>query len=182
MTPSTAEPTLRYDSRTIFLHWLTAALVATLWVLGQTIDWFPKGDPRVVARSTHMALGVVLLVVLLTRIRWRLSGGSVHLRPAQPGRFDRLAALAHRALYALLATTVLLGLTNAWVRGDSVFGLFAIRAFDPADKEFRSMIEDWHELSANVLLAVALFHAAAGLVHHYLLKDSVLRRMLPLSR
>lgn len=39
-----------YDSRTIFLHWLTALLVVGLWIAGQTIDFFPRGTPRMTAR------------------------------------------------------------------------------------------------------------------------------------
>lgn len=54
-----------YDGRTRALHWLTAALVIGHWALGQTIDWFPKGNPRAVARSTHIVLGVVLALVLI---------------------------------------------------------------------------------------------------------------------
>jgi len=34
-------------------------------------------------------------------------------------------------------------------------------------------------LAANVLLGLALFHAAAALVHHYFWQDGVLGRMLP---
>ena len=41
----------RYDSRTITLHWLTAVLVVGLWTLGETIDFFPKGAPRIAAHG-----------------------------------------------------------------------------------------------------------------------------------
>ena len=37
----------------------------------------------------------------------------------------------------------------------------------------------WHSLPANLLMALALIHATAALVHHYLWRDAVLRRMLP---
>ena len=66
---------LNYDSRSIRLHWVTAALVAVLWCLGQTIDWFPKGDIRIAARSAHILLGAVLALILAYRIWWRVSDG-----------------------------------------------------------------------------------------------------------
>ena len=37
----------------------------------------------------------------------------------------------------------------------------------------------WHELAANTIVILAAIHAAAALVHHYLWRDGVLRRMLP---
>ena len=40
-------------------------------------------------------------------------------------------------------------------------------------------LEGLHGDFADVVLIVAGLHAAAALVHHYLLRDSVLRRMLP---
>jgi cytochrome b561 len=37
----------------------------------------------------------------------------------------------------------------------------------------------WHGFAANTILIVGGMHAAAALFHHYLLRDDVLRRMLP---
>ncbi|MEO8922143.1 MAG: cytochrome b [Caldimonas sp.] len=174
-------PPSRYDARSIALHWLTAALVVGLWLLGQTIDWFPKGNARVAARSVHIVLGVSLAFVLVLRIGWRFGGGT-HLPLARQGWLDVVAVSTHRLLYALLVVTVLLGMTNAWVRGDTLFNLFTLPAFDPGNKSLRDTIENWHGLAADTLLVVALFHAGAGLLHHFAFKDDVLRRMLPPRR
>ena len=169
----------QYDRRTVGLHWLTAALVVSLWVLGQTIDWFAKGDPRVFARSTHIALGVALALVLVARVNWRLGSRAVHLPPAGLGWLDKIAIIAHWLLYALLITTVTLGIANAWIRGDTIFNLFKIPAFSPNNRGLKDTVENWHGLAANTLLVVAFFHAAAALVHNFFWKDGVLRRMLP---
>jgi cytochrome b561 len=170
-----------YDRRTIVLHWLTALLVLGLWSLGQCIDFFPKGDPRIAARSTHIVLGATLGLVLAYRIWWRLSYGQ-RLPPAGAGWMDVAAALTHRLLYLLLAVTVLLGIANAWGRGDSLFNLVRIPSFAPDNPDLRETIEDWHGLAADTLLIVAGLHAAAGIFHHLVLKDGVMRRMLPARR
>jgi cytochrome b561 len=41
------------------------------------------------------------------------------------------------------------------------------------------MMEEVHEVLFNVLLAVAILHAAAALKHHFWDRDDVLRSMLP---
>lgn len=178
--PSPTNPALpaldRYDGRTIALHWATAALVAALWTLGETIDWFPKGSLRVGARGVHIVLGATLAAVLLARVQWRLTGG-LRLPPASHGLPQRLASAVHVLLYVLLAAVVLLGLANAWVRGDTLFGWFTIPAFDPGNKPLRETVEELHGLAANTLLVVAGGHALAALVHHVGLKDGVLARM-----
>ena len=167
-----------YDRRTIVLHWLTAILVIGLWLLGQTIDWFPKGSPRAIARSTHVALGIGLAPVLIRRIWWRLADG-VHLPKAGTRAFDAIATMMHRLLYLLLIGTVLLGIANVWVRGDTLFMLLKIPALDPGNTALRELVEELHSWVANILLIVAGLHAAAGLLHHFVLKDDILRRMLP---
>jgi len=167
-----------YDSRTIALHWITAALVLTLWTIGQCIDFFPKGLPRVYARSAHISLGVCLAALLISRIIWRTRAG-VKLPPSDPGAMGKAAIGLHYLLYALLIVAVLLGMSSVWVRGDAIFNLFTVPSFDPANKQLREDVVDLHGLAANVLLALAGLHAAAAAVHHRVLKDGVLRRMWP---
>lgn len=168
----------RYDGVSILLHWMTAALVVLLWALGQTIDWFPKGAPKIDARSTHFLLGVTLGIVLLVRVAWRASAGR-SLPLADKGWLGAAAKAVHYGLYALVAATVVLGIFNAWQRGDIVFNVFTIPKLIPGDLTLKRTLEDLHGDFADVVLIVAGLHAAAALVHHYLLRDSVLRRMLP---
>lgn len=167
-----------YDTRTIVLHWLSAALVAGLWLAGQSIDFFPKGAPRVTVRSLHIVAGLLLAVVLVLRLAWRRNGG-VKLAPADSGLAGKLAVGAHHFLYLLMAAVVLAGIANVWVRGDTLFNLFTVPAFDPAKRGGNSVVGELHELGANALLIVAGLHAAAAVWHHRVLKDGVLRRMLP---
>ena len=169
---------LRYDKKTIFLHWATALLVVLLWGIAQVIDDFPSGALRVDARSVHITLGVTLLVVLALRIFWRLRDGR-QLPSAEGGVLGFAAHAVHYALYALLAAEVVLGMANVWMRGDSIFNVFTVPAFDPANKALRRQVGDLHGLVANVILIVAGVHAAAALFHHYIKRDGVLRRMLP---
>ena len=50
----------RHDPVTVALHWVTAALVAALWTIGQTVDFFPNGPLRIDYRSIHILLGAIL--------------------------------------------------------------------------------------------------------------------------
>jgi cytochrome b561 len=178
-TPSAATRDLYYDRVTIALHWTTAALVALLWLIGQTINWAPFGPLRVDYRSLHMLLGVMLAGVFTARVIWRVRRGR-----SLPGTgnelMERIARLTHWALYLLILAALVLGLANVWVRGDTIFNLFTVPAFDAGNKALRRLIGDWHALAANAILILAGVHAAAALFHHTVLRDGVLRRMLPM--
>lgn len=166
-----------YDRRTILLHWASAILVVLMWVAGQTIDFFPKGVPRVGARSIHICVGLVLAVVLALRIGWRIRGGAK--LPARSGLDEVAARTVHTLLYLLLAAVVIIGIACVWIRGDTLFNLFTVPAFRPGDTALRRNAVDLHGLLANCLLALATLHAIAALWHQFVRKDGLLRRMWP---
>jgi cytochrome b561 len=165
-----------YDGVTISLHWITALLVVVLWVIGQTADSFPKGAFQSAYWSTHVVLGFVLVFVILYRVGWRATAGR-RLPRVDPVPLHILAKATHYGLYLGLAIVLVLGLANAFVRGYHIYGLFQLPQL--GDKDLRRPITHWHGLAANVVLILAGFHALAALGHHYLLRDGILRRMMP---
>src|SRR5438309_1552451 len=78
-----------------------------------------------------------------------------HLPPVGSSVAQTVSRVVHFALYVMLLAAVILGVANVWVRGDTIFGLFSVPAFDPGDKALRAQVEDLHGLGANVLLILA---------------------------
>jgi cytochrome b561 len=165
-----------YDSTTVLLHWVTVFLVLSIWGAAQLIDVFPRGAARYPMRSTHMLLGLLLGVVLACRIRWRASGGR-RLTPLGTPLARALSRGVHLLLYALLVGEVLLGMSNAWLRGDHVFQLFQIPALAGGNPLLKAAVGSLHDWGANLILALAGLHAAAALYHHFVLRDGLLHRM-----
>ncbi|MBV9252516.1 MAG: cytochrome b [Acetobacteraceae bacterium] len=172
---------LRHAPTTIALHWLTAITVLLLWGIGQTVDLAPNGPLRVDYRSAHILLGLVLGLLIAFRLLWRAARGGM-LPPLDSGLLLIMARITHWALYGLMICTVVLGVAYVWARGDSIFNLFAIPQLSPGNKPLIHQIGGWHALAANTVLIVAGLHAAAGLFHHYAMRDDTLRRMLPRAR
>jgi cytochrome b561 len=167
-----------YDRRTILLHWITAALVALLWGIAQVIDLFPKGAPRIAVRSVHIVLGVLLGVILVTRIVWRARSGR-RLPPANQGVMGYCARIVHVGLYVGVASVVLLGISNAWARGDYLFSVWRIPKLYPDIPQLKPTIENLHATFANALIILAGVHSLVAIVYHFILRNGVLRRMLP---
>jgi len=173
--------TTRYDRRTISLHWVTAILLLFLWGGAHMIDSFPKGPLRVDARSIHIVTGIGVLVLTMYRLLWRLTGSTQFNDDAN---MATLAAKAlHYALYAILIATLALGIFNAWVRGDDLFGFGHIPQFGSYEKaqrhELANSVVGWHRLGANLILVLAAGHALVAIGHFVVLKDKILQRMLP---
>lgn len=175
MEPPMSE-TARYDARTIMNHWIMAGLLAVTWLIPKLSGYLSQ-DMRGQARSVHIMIGVVLIVLLVARILWRSTGGR-QLPPAELGLLGLASKAVHYGLYVLVAVTLALGVGYELMRGDLLFGLAKIPLLLPVDAAFRRATRGYHELAANGILILAGLHGAAALYHHFIRHDGVLRRML----
>ena len=64
----------------------------------------------------------------------------------------------------------------------TLFGWFQFPALVGENHDLHELMEEVHEVLFFTLLAVAVVHVVAALYHHWVLKDGVLRRMLPFSK
>lgn len=178
-----ADPTLtRYSCSMRALHWLVALAVLVVYGVTYLEAFFPRGSVgRAYIWWTHISVGLALVALVALRIPNRL----LARQPAPSAALSRPVRIAseaaHGLLYLLLIATPLVGIWLAFLRGDAVtfFSLFTFPSPIAADRTFAREIKEVHEWLANALVAIALIHAAAALVHHFVLKDDVLRRMLP---
>ena len=176
-TVTTPAAAFRYDRLTIALHWFTAAVVAAQWVIGQAVQFFPRGPQQDDARSVHIVIGLGLAGLLLLRVLWSKTPWA--RQPQRRGLGDLAARGLQVLLVVLLVATVLLGLLNAAVQGGSVFDWVTLPPLGGGSKDLRHFVGELHEWGANLILALVGLHAAAALAHHYVLRDDVLRRILP---
>jgi cytochrome b561 len=180
-TPSTVaagSAASRYDRTTIVLHWLTALLVLALFALAMVWDFFPR-DARKQMESLHISLGIVLAAVLLLRLAWRATRGR-RLPLAVEGLQGKAAKAMHYLLYLLLVAQVLLGLAWRWAQAEAFqfFGLFPLRLATVRDGPLAHTLGELHDVVGWTIVVLAGLHAAVALIHHYVLKDAVLQRML----
>ena len=168
-----------YDDVAIALHWATAFLVIANFALAQTWDWFAK-PTRGLMEDTHMSFGVLLTAVILARIVWRLIPG--HQVSSLESGWQRIAAkVTHYVLYALLVAEAALGFTFRWGAGRPMefFGAGIPPLIGEIAKPLRRELREFHQWIGWAIIVIAALHAASALYHHYVLKDRVLRRMLP---
>jgi cytochrome b561 len=176
MVPTVEHEVQTYDKVTIRLHWATAILVAIQFLLGRTTNFLPRGPLRVDIWSAHVLLGFALTVLVIVGIVWRGLYGR-RLPPPERGFRHLLAVATHRLLDGLLLVVIGLGVTNVFAHAFPLFSLWHFPKL--GDENFMHGVNAWHGLVANLIVVVALLHAAAALFHHYAVRDGVLRRMWP---
>jgi cytochrome b561 len=178
--PSAVPPS--YDPGVIILHWATALLVVSLFALAEIWSFLPNGHLSAGMQSLHVSLGMSLATVLVLRIVWR----TVFAKPIPPAAhgLQHIAATGmHLALYFLLICQIVLGFLDAWTGGAAAFfGLFVISSPFKIGSVASGWIYVLHYYNAWLIICLAGAHAAVALAHHYVLRDDVLYRMLPLKK
>ncbi|WP_431859064.1 cytochrome b [Azospirillum sp.] len=173
-------PKTRYDLGMQALHWATALAIVGAFVLIQVVEGLPKGDSRTFMMGLHKSFGVTALALVLVRVAWRHVSPPPALPPMAPW-IETTSRFGHVALYALMVAVPVVGMVMSWSGGRpiAVFGLFTLPDLLPPNPALKKGAEEVHEVLGNAILILAGLHAAAALVHQYVLKDGVLARMLP---
>jgi cytochrome b561 len=153
----------RYSRLQIALHWLVALLILAAWWfsdgMGRVLaDRLRSGDTGFTGNTLHVWLGSAVFALILIRIGVRLVSGAPAALTGTPPLLEKLGLWGHRLLYLLMVLVPASGAAT-WYAGVRAAG-------------------DVHETTSNLLMIVALGHAAAALYHHYVVKDATLRRML----
>lgn len=184
MTRAPSHPTAvdHYSVPLRALHWLTVIAIIVVYGVTYLEDFFDRGTPeRALVWWTHISVGLAVLGLVALRFAFRAIGPVPPPSAALSRPVHLAAAAAHVLLYLLLVATPLVGIYLAFLRGNEVtfFGLFTIASPMAVDREAARQVTELHEVLANALVILALLHALAALAHHFVLRDDVLRRMLP---
>jgi len=163
------------------LHWLMAAGIATSMVLGWVMVNLPPGAAQFQLYSLHKSLGITLLALVALRLLWRWINVTPPLPESLPRHERWLARAGHRGLYALMLLMPLSGyvINSAANFPLNVFGLFQIPNLTPASESLGEVASLLHLTFFWGFVAVLTAHIGGALRHHFVLRDNILRRMLP---
>ena len=167
------------------LHWLIVLLILMLAIVGLTMGELPKTPKYFWVYTMHKSIGITVLTLVLVRIGWRLYAGAPKPVPGTPKWQERIAALTHWLLYALLLAMPLSGWlydSASGLRPFRWFGLWEMPKLVAPNESIRDLSHDAHESLFWVLVALVVLHAAAAFHHHIFRNDATLVRMLPRRR
>jgi len=174
----------RWGALAQLLHWLVVVLIIAQFTLSLLADDLPNGMKKLVLLSRHKSIGITLLVLACLRLGWRWANPTPAL-PSTLKPYERtLARTTHFLLYALLFAIPLTGWTMSSARGFPVswFGFIQLPDLVPKNKALYEALMTTHETLAWTLSGIVALHVGAALKHHFVLKDDVLRRMLPTNK
>lgn len=171
----------RYGAVAQTLHWVIALMIFAMFGLGYYMEDLPLGQQKLELYGIHKSLGITIFALAVLRLVWRLTHPAPPLPSGMSALERRAAHAAHWTIYALIFVQPAIGFlqSNAANFPVVVWDVLPLPAVIGADEALGERLAGLHELVANVLAVLVLIHIAAALRHHFVLKDDVLRRMLP---
>ncbi len=174
--------TARYTAPARGFHWVTAALVAVIIVVGLWIAYFRPEEEAFKLRlyNIHESLGVIVWVLTLMRLAYRRRHPPPPLPADTPAAIRVAAHTSHIALYVLLLTLPVIGFlaTNAWGFPLSIFGVLPLPSPVGKDEALAKVLSAAHRIGALSIIALIGAHVAGVLYHTFIRRDGLLRRML----
>ena len=171
----------RFGLITKSLHWLIALHMIGLIALGWwMIDLSYYSTWYYWAPFLHKAFGVLVFGLGIALLIWR----SVDTRPDPVSGhtpFEKIASkIAHWVLILSVITIPVSGYLFTTAKGEGVdlFGLATLPAMFSISDTVRDLAIDFHIYASYGLLAVIAAHAGGALKHHFIDRDSTLKRMI----
>jgi len=165
------------------LHWVMAALIFIMFILGWTAVTYPLSPTKLDLFIWHKSIGLSLLALVVVRLLWRMFNPAPE-PPANTTTLENLLArLGHMTLYGLM---ILMPLTGYIINSTAnfsfrFFGWVRVPNIIPPNKTWQEGAELIHLGLFWIFVSVIAVHMAAAFRHHVVKKDDVLIRMLPRS-
>lgn len=170
-----------YNGVAKLLHWLVVALLVAQFTVAWSMPDIHHDSKPTGLIAWHLSIGASILFVMLVRLFWRARGGVPPAPTDIPVSLRLLSRATHFLLYGILIVLPFLGWATANAHGWTVrlFGFIPlphlVASGSPAGKQLGAA----HGTLALVLLGVAGLHILGALYHQVILRDGLLRRVVP---
>ena len=117
--------TTQYGLIARILHWTSVALLLSIIVIASQFADTPSSTEKLALISKHSSLGLLLLILMTTRLTWRnLNPNPIHSYGIKT--WQKLLAISlHRSIYIIVITQCLLGIL-LWLSSGKSFHFFEV--------------------------------------------------------
>ncbi len=169
-----------------YLHSAIAVIMAIQFIVAWTMPGVRRISTPGDLLNIHMTFGVIILPFALALFLTRLYRPTTTEQKVLDGTkwSRRAASTMYYLLYILLVLVPLSGWSFASTKGWTVtlFGTYDLPQLFANSTVFGFSVDHMHSALATMLGILIIGHVSAALYHHFFLKDSVLKNMLPWFR
>lgn len=172
----------RYPKLMIWMHWITFSVIAIGLIAVLLREFTDIKSQRLLLLNLHRSLEVWIPAVVLARLFVKVKYINNHPNHGFDWILELLIKIVHISFYIFLFIVPILGILQTQASGHDVSLIFFnIPTLIAPDMDLAETLDDYHELLAWLMVTLVGFHIIASLFHHFIIKDNVLKSMLPIN-
>ena len=172
-----------YGSVAKTFHWLIGLTVIGLLIAGFLMGGIDPSPLKFQVYNWHKSIGFLIFWLVAFRLIWRFFNTQPALLSTK--KWERtMAHTVHFLLYVCLFLQPLSGwlMSSADTYPDPLIYGFDLPQIIEPSKSVKGLFHEVHFYTAWALVAFITMHFLGAMKHHFVDKDSTLRRMLPFAR
>ena len=159
-------------------HWITFLALLLQVPFGFYLVGLEFSSERIELENIHILVGITIFYFTLFRLIWKFFNTS----PSETKSFfigqAFIGKANHFLLYVSIFTITISGILKKLYMGETLNFIFFKYGFKKDNFILADAYYDVHVYANYLLLALVTLHIFAVIVHHFIFKDKILKKML----
>ena len=167
----------KYGLLAKLFHWVTFIVLLAQVPFGFYLVGLEFSDERIELENIHILVGITVFYLTLFRLIWKFFNPS----PTQSKSFFRgqilIGKVNHLLLYLTIFAITISGVLKKLYMGETLNFLFFKYGFEKDNFVLADAFYEVHIYANYLLLVLVTLHILAVVVHHFIFKDKILRKI-----
>ena len=159
-------------------HWITFVILIAQIPFGFYLVGLEFSDRRIDLENIHILIGITVFYITLFRLIWKFFNSS----PTEGNSFFKgqifIAKANHFFLYLSIFTITISGVLKKLYMGEKLNFLFFRYGFNKDNFQLADLYYEVHIYANYLLIVLVALHILAVIVHHFIFKDKILKKIL----
>lgn len=159
--------TTQYGLIARILHWTSVAMLLTIIVVASQLTDIAPGPKRLGLISQHASIGIMLLILMITRLTWRqLNPNPIYSYSIKP--WQKLVAISlHRSIYIIIIAQCCLGILMLLTSGEAIhfFNIFELPPLLEKTSPIYAIVLGIHYIISVMIYPLFAVHITAAIYH-----------------
>jgi len=158
-------------------HWVTFIILIVQVPFGFYLVGLEFSDERIELENIHILVGITVFYLTLFRLIWKLlNPGPSATRSFFKGQIF-IGKANHFLLYVSIFTITISGILKKLYMGETLNFIFFKYGFVKDNFSLADTYYEIHIYANYLLLALVALHILAVIVHHFIFKDKILKKI-----
>ena len=168
---------IKYGLLAKLFHWITFVALIIQIPFGFYLVGLEFSDRRIDLENIHILVGISIFYITLFRLIWKFSNPSPKEWKSHFKGQAFVASANHFLLYLTIFTITLSGILKKLYMGETLNFIFFKYGFEKDNFVLADTYYQVHIYANYLLLVLVTLHILAVIVHHFIFKDKILRKI-----